>query len=202
MITPSEFLLKLCQQLKSFSSEEQVELIEEISSHIESVEQDHAFGSDADIRRKKLMAELGSPEEMGKSFKKVHRPNRFLDFLLAFVPVYLVFPFILPILYHLMGAPKGLNNSLYRLDIRLTILIGFLLTLIAIKRHSPLLLAFWFPDVISRTITLMTREQRWTIGHEVVPGSYAWLESFFGMYCWPFWRLVWANYCGPTAVTC
>jgi len=64
-----EYIQALRKQLKGFSSEEQAAVIEEICSHIESGEEDTRMGKNPEQRRKKLMKELGTPEQLGKALK-------------------------------------------------------------------------------------------------------------------------------------
>ena len=56
---------------------------------------------------------------------------------------------------------------------------SFLLALFSVRRHSVLLSGFWLPQVLTYVIILMTREQRWVPGHEVIPGDFALVESLF-----------------------
>ncbi len=182
-----DFLRKLRRQLKGFSREEQALLIEEIGSHIESGEQDQGLGGSPEQRQERLRAELGSPEDMGKGFQEVHRPRRFLDFLLVVLPVYLIFPLIT---LALLGSAHPDSQSLQS-GIRIELLIGLLLLLVGSWRRSTLLLAFWIPDTIARLITLMTCEHRWALPHN------GWIESALlyvalialaGWLAWVLWR--------------
>ena len=90
-MTPEEYLRRFSQQLKDFSPEEQASLLEEISSHIESHQEDSRIAQNSEERRNKLMSELGSPQEMVRKFKMIYRPNRFVEFLLVVIP-YLLYP--------------------------------------------------------------------------------------------------------------
>ena len=74
-MTPDEYLKILRDKLKSFSPTDQARLVEEIGSHIESSEEDPSLGKDSVQRRKKLMAELGSPGQMAKGFKVIYQPD-------------------------------------------------------------------------------------------------------------------------------
>jgi hypothetical protein len=161
MKTPDDYLLRLRRQLKGFSPEEQEDLMAEIRSHIESGQNDPALGDAPDRRGERLMAELGSPEDLGKGFKSVHRPNRWLDFVLIFVPAYALIPGLLPLAYILLGRatpPSELSAPVLALSIRLAVILGLALCLAGFWRRSTLLLAFWIPDVVTRLFTQLLRE--------------------------------------------
>lgn len=60
----TDYTQRLRQHLKEFSQEEREALLEEISSHIESAEDDPQLGSNREERIQKLMAELLSFKEL------------------------------------------------------------------------------------------------------------------------------------------
>jgi hypothetical protein len=186
------YLRDLRAQLKGFSEKEQAAILDEISDHIASGEEDPNPG------RGERMAELGSAQDMAQNFKNVYRPGRWIDFLLIFIPVYLLMPLILPILQRVLGSGDAWNGIVLRTDIRVTVGLGLLFALWALKRRSAVLLAFWVPDVMTRIIVLMTREQRWRIGNEVVGGATSWMESlawYVALLGLAFWlgQIVWRN---------
>jgi hypothetical protein len=160
-----EYLAQLFLQLKNFPAAEQAALIEEIASHLESAGAEPDESEKLQDWRENMQKEMGSVQEMGRGFRRVYQPGRFLDFVLVLIPVYLVFPLLLPLLISLIGkSPTQLSASILSLDLRLTILIGILFAVIGQMRHSRLLLAFWISDAMARLVTLMTREQRWLLG--------------------------------------
>jgi hypothetical protein len=159
----SQYLDQLRNQLKDFPTGEQADLLAEISSHIESAEQDPSLGSDPHQRQRRIVAELGSPDDLGRNLKSVHRPARLVDFLLVFIPVYLLFPLVLPVLVRLFGTPQAWSDLVYFYSLRFEILLGLVISVLAVWRRSPLLLAFWVPDVMTRLTTLLFRERRLTL---------------------------------------
>jgi uncharacterized membrane protein len=88
-----EYMRSLQKQLRRFPPAERAALIEEITSHIESAETDPALADSPEQRRRKLMAELGSPKELGKGFRAIYRPDRWIDFLLIAVPLLILIPY-------------------------------------------------------------------------------------------------------------
>src|SRR6266545_6115270 len=123
-----EFIRALRRQLKGFSPEEQEALIEEISSHIENGEEDPKIGKAIEQRRKMLMNELGSPNDMGKGFKEIYRPNRFIDYLFIIIP-FLFYPY-------LNSLYNGLMPKYEWADVRLDVVIHLPLIAIGLWRRS------------------------------------------------------------------
>jgi hypothetical protein len=164
-MTPEEYLNQLREQLGSFSPEERSCLLTEILSHIESGEEDPSLGRDPQTRRQRVMAELGSPEQMGSGFKQVHRPNRLLDFLIAFIPSLFLIPLIqsltLLILGPFAGSEPVYTTPLLVTSTRVSILVSALLILLSLWRRSVWLLLFWIPTIAWYIITLLVYEQRW-----------------------------------------
>src|SRR5271157_4712747 len=88
---PEDYLRALRAQLKGFSPREQDLLIEEISTHFDSGEDDPDLGTDTEQRGQKLLSEMGSPKQMGKGFRAIHRPGRLIDYLLILIPTLAVY---------------------------------------------------------------------------------------------------------------
>src|SRR5271157_1001273 len=88
---PEDYLRALRAQLKGFSPREQDLLIEEISTHFDSGEDDPDLGTEIDLRRQKMLSEMGSPKQMGKGFRAIHRPGRLIDYLLILIPTLAVY---------------------------------------------------------------------------------------------------------------
>ncbi len=172
----NDYLARLGRQLKGFSEEEKAALLEEIGNHIESGQQEVREGGSGDVA---LLAELGSPEALGQGFKRVHRPNRWLDFLLVVIPIYLFFPLIQALIIKFIYPSSNYvaPSQATWLDIRVEILIGIAFVGISLVRRSPLLAAFWAPDVMTRLVALMTRENRWWIGYGKNSSQLSLLES-------------------------
>ena len=90
-MTPQNYLRSLRAQLKGFSAQEQDDLLEEISTHFESGENDPELGKDPQQRRQKVLAEMGSTRQLGNGFRDVHRPGRLVDYLLILIPTLLIY---------------------------------------------------------------------------------------------------------------
>ena len=142
-----EYIQKLREHLKSFSNEEREALIEEIRSHIESGEDDPKMGGSSDERGKKLMAELGSPTDMGKGFKMTYGTERIIDYLLIAVP-YFLYPYLNMLYINLMPRYSWA-------DVRLDILIHLPLVVLGLWRRSALLTLFWTNTLFMQIITML-----------------------------------------------
>jgi hypothetical protein len=142
-----DYIQVLGKHLKDFSLEEQEALIEEISSHIESGEDDPKMGKTGDERKKKIMAELGSPQDMSGGFKAIYRNDRLIDYLFIAIP-YLLYPFLNMLYMRLMPTYSWA-------DIRLDILIHLPLVLIGMWRKSALLTLFWITTIATQIIAML-----------------------------------------------
>lgn len=130
-----EYIRELQKQLSGFPPREREALIEEISSHLEEGEKDPKMGKDQVQRRKRLMNELGSPQDVANGFQETYRPSRWIDFLLIVVP-YFFYPYL---------------NSLYTslqpryswADVRLDLILHLPLIAIGLWRRSAPLTLLW-----------------------------------------------------------
>jgi hypothetical protein len=98
MNTADTFIEQLSHHLKQFSGVQRQDILDEIASHFEAGQNDPQLGSTPEERKTNLMNEMGSPSELGQGLRNVYRPNRLVDFLLVFIPVYLLFPLVVPLL--------------------------------------------------------------------------------------------------------
>ena len=162
-MTPEEYLDALNRNLKGFSPQERAALLEEIGSHIESGEEDPGMGSNLEERRQRLAAEMGTPVEMGRGLRGVHRPRRLADLLLVILPLYGLFSLLLPLFVAIGKRQVQVADPWLAWILRIEIAVGIGLSLVGSRRHSALLMAFWIPDALARIITLMTREGRWDL---------------------------------------
>lgn len=144
-MTPEDYLRIFSQQLKGFSPEEQASLVEEIGSHIESHEEDLRTIKDPEERRNKMMSELGSPQEMGKRFKMIYRPDRFVEFLFVAIP-YLLYPFVNVMFQKMFGAEYV---------VRAEVILYSTLVLIGLWRQSILTTLFWTTMLITQIISML-----------------------------------------------
>ncbi len=154
-----EYLQSLQEQLKGFPPEEQAALVEEIQSHIESGEIDAGMGKDPEQRTKKLMNELGSPEDMGKGFRAVYRPQRLIDYLFIIIP-FLLYPYLNTLYNSLMPRYSWA-------DVRLDVLIHLPLVFLGLWRRSAPLTLFWATMLISQ-LFIITGRLYWYYGIQTI----------------------------------
>lgn len=146
-----EYIQLLRKNLKDFSHEEQEILLDELMSHIESGEDDFTMGKNKEERIKKLMAELGNPQDISNGFKSIYLKERFIDFLLIVIP-YLLYPF-LNILY------GNLMTTYHWVDVRLDILIHLPLVAIGLWRKSSLVTVFWVNIIVIQIFAMLISAQ-------------------------------------------
>jgi hypothetical protein len=168
-----EYLHQLESQLKGFPPGERQELLDEIASHIESGQDDPRMGGESE-RERKVLAEMGTPEQMGRGLRGLYRPNRLVDLLWVFVPYFLGnlgINYLMGVLYPTFPrVATATDQSLY-LGIRLTILLGLVCLFVGWRRRSAPLVIFWTTEAIGVLVSLMTREHRWVLGKEIVSGT-------------------------------
>ena len=178
-MTPDEYLQVLRKKLKSFSPTDQTVLIEEIGSHIESGEEDPRLGKDPPQRRKKLMAELGSPGQMAKGFKIIYQPDGLIDFLLVAIPLLLNTSFNLLLVNMMPRYPW--------FDVRVEVLFRLLLIGIGIWRGSKLLILAWAPRTAVQIFAMLAVTQGYYLHQSII-----WIPIFLGV-AYLTVRLVWQN---------
>jgi hypothetical protein len=128
------------------------------------------------------MAELGAPEDLGRELRRVHRPNRWVNLLLALVPYGLLSPLITLLVsafYGPLSAWSPVEPHLY-LGGRIAIIAQALLALVGRQRRSVELTLFWISCALASLISLMTRERRFLPGQEAAVGTPvagSWFES-------------------------
>jgi hypothetical protein len=176
-----EYLQSLQEQLKGFPPEDQAALMEEIKSHLESGENDPAMGKDKEERRKKLMNELGSPQDMGKGFKALYRPNRFVDYLLIAIPYTLSLS--------LTALYLSFRPQYPWMDIRLNVLVDFALIAIGLWRRSALLTLFWINLAVMQLLYIVLQgfwQPTWYFGLQTILWAVllAVLLALFGQIVW------------------
>jgi hypothetical protein len=198
-----QYLDHLSSELKGFPPQEKAALIEEIATHIEEGQTDPHLGHDALERNQKLEAEMGSPHDLGRGLEQVHRPNRWLDFLLVFIPFEVLKYPLLTLLLLFFGNLARTNSSPFSepylvTSIRAFFLLYGLMVLIALRRRSLDVLFFWLPQTILIAFTLIFREKRWMLqspfnAHQAgMIESLLWLILLAGMLSWLAY-LLWVN---------
>jgi len=205
-----EYINHLQVELKGFSAKEKAELIEEITGHIEEGQNDPHLGSNAQERNKKLDVEMGSPSELGRKLKEIHRPNRWVDFFLVFIPSEVLKYPILIILSMAFGGMSRINSSwasepYIMASIRVSFLLAILLVVIAKQRQSLTLLLFWLPQSIISVFTLLFREKRWLPQSPFNTQLIGTIESIFWLTLMALlvsWLayLIWTNHRNPLLV--
>jgi hypothetical protein len=162
----NDYLHQLKKGLVNLPQQKQEEILREITSHIEEGVEDASLGNSAEKRITHLKAELGPAGQMIQGFRRNHFGDRLIDFLLIFIPVYLLFPLVQAFLLQALDAPLDFwQNPTYQYFLSGCVIFGILLALFGIYRHSQLLKLFWVSDSLCRMISLMTREQRWSLAH-------------------------------------
>jgi len=161
-----DYIDHLQSELKGFSAQEKAALIEEVTTHIEEGQDDTRLGHDVQERYQKLEVEMGSPNDLGRRLKEIHRPNRWLDFLLVFLPFEILKYPILIILTMVLGNLALTNSSpfsapYYMASIRVSFILSVLMVMIAMRRRLLAVLFFWLPQAIITLFTLLFREKRW-----------------------------------------
>jgi hypothetical protein len=179
MNTADTFIEQLSHHLKQFSGVQRQDILDEIASHFEAGQNDPQLGSTPEERKTNLMNEMGSPSELGQGLRNVYRPNRLVDFLLVFIPVYLLFPLVVPLLL-LSGKTQIKWEHPATIYIYFPLLFGMGMVLLSAWRRSTLLLAFWIPDALCRLISLMFNQQRWTNWSDV-PSNLVWYTVLLGL---------------------
>jgi hypothetical protein len=188
-----EYLKRLKAGLKDLSANEQADLLEEIAAHIETGDKDPRLGSDAAARARILAREMGSPEDLGRGLHRVHRPKRWIDYLLVVGPglaMPLVVSLVMLLLFPQPGLPDWAAPTNY-FGIRLTLVFHVILVGVALRRGGAGLLAYWLPSALLTAFALLYREKRlelWggsanasAVG---VLESLFWLAVFAGLMAW------------------
>ena len=178
-MTPDEYLQALRKKLKSFSPADQANLVEEIESHIESGQEDPKLGKDFVQRRKKLMAELGSPGQMAKGFKIIYHQDGLIDFLLVAIPL-LLNTSINILMVSLMPRYPWF-------DVRVEVLFRLLLIGIGIWRGSKLLTLAWAPRTAVQIAAMLALTQGYFLHQSII-----WIPVLLGV-VYLTGRLIWQN---------
>ena len=166
-----QYLERMQEELKGLPEEEKRVLVEEISSHIDEGLADRHLG-EADERAQQLAVRMGSPQEMGRRLNNVHRPRRWLEYLLIVVPQIFILPFTTWLLIAIPNAgptmnPKADDFFMY-FGIRGAILVRVVMVVLGIilyKRRGRLTaLLFWLCSLCLDIFSLCIREKRWISG--------------------------------------
>lgn len=152
-------------------------MIEEIASHIESGETDPGLGKKPEQHDNKLRSELGSPRELGKGFKTIYRPDRWIDFFLVVIPL-----FIIAYLNEL------LLKDYYVYVARVDVLVGLLLIAVGLWRQSALLTLFWTTARVTQITAMLL------VAHGYYGTTQTVFYSFIAFGLILLWgRIVWQN---------
>jgi hypothetical protein len=178
-----DYLRILKKELKDFPTEEQAAILDEIQSHAESGQDDTRMGMDEEQRRRKLMNELGSPQDLGKGLKALYRPNRFAEYLLIALP-YTLSLFMTDLYLRL--------RPLYPwMDVRLNVLFDLALIAIGIWRRSILVTLFWINIAVLQLSYIVLQgvwQPYWYFGVQTI----AWAVLLVGLLALMS-RIVWKN---------
>jgi hypothetical protein len=178
-----EYINHLNSELKGFSPQEKAVVIEEITTHIEEGQADSRLGHDAQERTRKLKEEMGSPNDLGRRLKEVHNPNRWIDFLLVFVPTEIVMYILLIILSIALKLPSINVTNAYDpyivAGIRVSFILSILMVIITRHRRSLGALFFWLPQAIIAPLSLLFREKLWLPQYPIESQKIGIIESLF-----------------------
>jgi hypothetical protein len=188
-VAADDYLARVHSHLRGLPAQEQADLLDEIASHIESGQ------SDPQVGEAQVMAELGSPEQMGRGLRGIHRPHRLADLLLALAPNFLLtwlVTFVLSRFYGPTGTMSAASPYVY-LGGRISLLVGILLAGVGWRRRSAPLAVFWLSSALGTLVSLMTREARFLPGQERIAGSalesLVWYAVLLGLLAWLVWTL-------------
>jgi hypothetical protein len=165
-----------------------------MSTLLEEMGDGSGQGGELSEHRRSLDAEMGSPEDLGRGFKQLYRPRRWLDFLLVVVPALVISPLLTWVISWFTGPLQGAwhaDQPLLWISIRVSIILSTLLLGASLWRRSLPLLFYWLPQAIAQLFVLVYREQRLLPGR----GPYAqsagglaedifWLAALAGLIIW------------------
>ncbi len=181
-----DYLERLRSRLSGFSEEERSEILEEIADHINEAQSDPKFGHD---NQEKLLAELGSPDELGVRLNGIHHPRRWLDYILIVLPALFVSQILsalIALTFPYDSAPTAGTLGVY-LGIRLTIIAQLVFAILGFKLYKQQRLItghlFWLSSVWLTIFSMCFREKRW------FPSS-QFNQSIIGTAGSIFWSLV------------
>jgi hypothetical protein len=137
------YLTQLQESLNSFNPAKRDDILAEIQNHIEDGLQDPGLGPSEEERVQKMKVELGSPLEMAAGFHRSSWSNRWLDFLLALVPLLVIF--LIRFLTIIALDFYNLANPGNALQIPLLAIMPLYLGMIFVaqRRQSPVLILWW-----------------------------------------------------------
>lgn len=92
-----------------------------------------------------MSSELGSPQELGKRFKMIYRPDRFVEFLFVAIP-YLLYPLVGILLENTFGTDFIARGE---------VILYSLLILIGLWRRSILVTLFWATLIIGQIVSML-----------------------------------------------
>ncbi|MHC1730409.1 MAG: hypothetical protein AB9888_00025 [Bacteroidales bacterium] len=190
-VNAQDYLTRLKSELKGLPPEEEALLIEEISSHFSEGQEDPRLGSNEGQRAQHLAREMGSPEDLARQLKNVHRPYKWLEYAIIVLPELILFPIASGIVSlaipSTLSAPTAADLAQV-IGIRFFIILRICLMLTGLKlyRNQGLKtgLFYWAASLWLSVLALCLRENRWIYFSEInrTPGGQA--ESIF-------WSLVW-----------
>jgi hypothetical protein len=161
------YLKRLQSQLKGVSVDAQTDLVEEIAAHIEEGENDQNLAFTGAKRSEILENELGSPEDLGRKLRQVHRSSRLLDVLLVIVPTILIFP-IVPLLANWITGqiPPSLADSnqigsIQWVSIRIMLVLQAALVMQSYWRGSSGVLIYWQTTFTTTILAVVLSGRYW-----------------------------------------
>ena len=163
------YLQRLQTQLNGFSPEDQAGLLEEIAAHIEEGENDPQLGQLADDRSNRLEQELGSPDDLGRGLRQVHRPRRWWDVLLVLLPTFLIFPLMTLVSYWIAGGiPQVISDSnqagsMWWIGIRVSLIVHAAIILLSFWKGSSGVLIYWQVSFLLSVLGVILSGRYWLL---------------------------------------
>ncbi len=153
---------QLQKDLDPFSPSERDDIVAEIQCHVEEGLHDTRMGLSEAERIKKLKSELGSPTRMAEGLYNAHWRNRWLEILLALVPLAVIFLAHLGVVVVLAYRdPTGIENQLCIAGlVIMPIYLGMIF--IGRRRKSSMLTVWW----LSWTIVYLSNTVFIAVGTE------------------------------------
>ncbi len=160
--------------------------MDEIASHMESGGEDPHMGTDQTARMQNTLREMGSPDDLGRGLRNVHRPTPWLEFAVIFVPAYLIFHWIAVLLFDTTRETGSVMAMV------ITLLLSMLLAGFSAWRRLNIALFFWLPEAAIRSLMVLFRQSHWLWQGSVTPEKIFWNFLIVALTAACMW-IIWQN---------
>lgn len=137
------YLTQLQNALKGFTPAERDEIMAEIRSHIEDGLDDPVMGLSKEERIKKVTDELGSPLELGNGLQESKWSHRWINFLLALVPLLVIYLIRFGTIIVISQLNKADPESVLLIPLFIITPTYFVMVFIGQRRRSLVLMLWW-----------------------------------------------------------